>query len=83
MGGGVSKMGKIYGLCLNIFLKLAVKLSESEGHSVVSDSLRPHRLYSPRNSPDQNAKVGSISLLQGFFPTQKLKPGLPHCSLIL
>ena len=28
--------------------------SESESHSVVSDSLRPHGLYSPWNSPGQN-----------------------------
>ena len=44
--------------------------SESGSHSVVSDSLRPHRLYSPWNSPDQNTGVGSLSLLQGIFPTQ-------------
>ena len=29
----------------------------SESHSVVSDSLRPHGLYSPRNSPGQNTGV--------------------------
>ena len=27
--------------------------------------------------------VGSISLLQGIFPTQGLNPGLPHCRWIL
>ena len=37
---------------------------------VVSDSLRPHGLYSPWNSPGQNTGVGSLSLLQGLFPTQ-------------
>ena len=31
-------------------------LSESESRSVVSDCLRPHRLYSPWNSPGQNTK---------------------------
>ena len=31
----------------------------------VSDSLRPHWLYSPWNSPGQNTGVGSLSLLQG------------------
>ena len=25
--------------------------------------------------------MGSLSLLQGIFPTQGLNPGLPHCSL--
>ena len=38
---------------------------ESESHSVVSDSLQPHELYSPWNSPGQNTGVGSLSLLQG------------------
>ena len=57
--------------------------SESESHSVVSDSLRPHVLYSPWNSPGQNTGVGSLSLLQGIFPTQGSNPGLPHCRWIL
>ena len=43
--------------------------SESESHSFVPDSLRPHGLYSPRNSPGQNTGLGSCSLLQGIFPT--------------
>ena len=38
---------------------------------------------SPWNSPDQNTGVGSLSLLQGIFPTQGLNPGLPHCRCIL
>ena len=57
--------------------------SESESHSVVPDSLQPHGLYSPWNSPGQNTGAGSISLLQGIFPTQGSKPGLPHCRRIL
>ena len=44
--------------------------SESESRSVVSDSLQPYGLYSPWNSPGQNAGGGSLSLLQGIFPTQ-------------
>ena len=56
---------------------------ESESHSVVSDSLWPHGLYSPWNSPGQNTGVGSLSLLQGIFPTQGLNPGLLHCRWIL
>ena len=54
--------------------------TESESLSVVSDSLR---LYSPWNSPGQNTRVGSLSLLQGIFLTQGLNPGLPHCGQIL
>ena len=55
----------------------------SESRSVVSDSLWPHRLYSPWNSPGQNTGVGRLSLLQGIFPTQGSNPGLPHCRRIL
>ena len=40
-------------------------------------------LYSPWNSLGQNTGVGSLSLLQGIFPTQKANPGLPHCRQIL
>ena len=42
----------------------------SENHSVISDSLQPHVLYSPQNSPGQNTGADSHSLLQGIFPTQ-------------
>ena len=57
--------------------------SKSKSHSVMSDSLRPHGPYSPWNSPGQNTGVGSLSLLQGIFPTQAVNPGLPHCRQIL
>ena len=50
---------------------------------VVSDSLGPHGLHRPWNSPGQNTGVGSCSLLQGIFPAQGLDPGLPHCRRIL
>ena len=40
-------------------------------------------LYSPWNSPGQNTRVGSHSLLQGIFLTQGSNPGLPHCRRIL
>ena len=36
----------------------------------MSDSLWPHGLYSSWNSPGQNTGVGSLSLLQGTFPSQ-------------
>ena len=61
-------------------LILTVKV---ESCSVVSDSLRPHELYSPWNSPGQNTGVSSLSLLQGLFSTQGSNPGLPHCRWIL
>ena len=43
----------------------------------------PWTMYSPWNSPGQNTRVGSLSLLQGIFSTQGLNPGLPHCKQIL
>ena len=51
----------------------------SESHSVMPDSLWPHGLYSSCNSPGRNIAVGSLSLLQGVFPTQGSNPGPPHC----
>ena len=64
---------------------LRILMKESESRSVVSDSLQPHRLYSPCNSPDilQNTGVSSHSLLQGIVTTQRLNPGLLHYRLIL
>ena len=49
----------------------------------VPQSLRPHGLVSPWTSPGQNTGVGSLSLLQGIFPTQGWNPGLPQRRRIL
>ena len=46
-------------------------------------TLWPYGLYSPWNSLGQNTGVGSLSLLQGIFPTQGSNPSLPHCRWIL
>ena len=46
-------------------------------------TLCDHGLQSPWNSPGQNTGMGSLSLLQGIFPTQGSNPGLPHCRRIL
>ena len=48
--------------------------NENESHSVMSDSW---------DSLGQNTGVGSLSHLQGIFPTQGSSPGLPHCKRIL
>ena len=63
---------------------------ESESHSVISNSLRPHGLfaspwtiYSLWDSPGQNTGVDSLSFLQGIFPTQGSNPSLLHSRLIL
>ena len=57
--------------------------SERESHSVVFNSLQLHEPYSPWNSPGLKTGVGSLSLLQGIFPTRGLNPGLPHYGQIL
>ena len=38
----------------------------------------PMGLCSPGNSPGLNTGLGSLSLLQGIFPTQGSNPGLPQ-----
>ena len=69
---------------LSLFFKFTFLLSLwSENRLVMSNSLWPHGLYSPWNSPGQNTGVDSLSLLQGIFLTQELNPGLPHCRQIL
>ena len=47
--------------------------------SVMSDSLWPHGLNGPWDSPSQSAGVGSHSVLRGIFLTQGSNPGLLHC----
>ena len=71
-------------MLMSISLFMLVKISfVCISCSVVSDSLQPHGLYSPWNSPEQNTGVGSHSPLKGIFPTQGSNPGLPHCRWIL
>ena len=60
------------------FIKFPLIFTESESCSVMSNSLWPHGLYNPWNSPGQNTGVGSCSLLQGIFPTQGSNPGFLH-----
>ena len=62
---------------------LYLMLKWSENRSVMCDSLRPHGLYSPYNSPGQNTGVDSCSLFQGIFPTQGLNRGLLYCRRIV
>ena len=47
------------------------------------ESLSPYGLYGSWNSPGQNTGMGSLSLLQGIFPTQGLNPGLLCCGQFL
>ena len=66
----------------NTVLLISLLRPESERRSVMSHSLQAHGLY-PWNSPGQNTGVGSLSLLQGIFPSQGSNPGLLHCGRIL
>ena len=83
-------LGRLWSLWLILYCdydtallsRARLNTSTSESRLVVSDSLRPHELYSPRNSPGHNTGVGSLSLLQGIFPTKGSNPGLPHCRRI-
>ena len=43
----------------------------------MSDSLRPHGLYSPWNSPGQNTGVGSHFPSPGDLPDLGIEPGPP------
>ena len=61
----------------------AFEVKWNESRSVVSDSLQPRGRYNPLNSPGQNTRVGSLSLLQGIFLIQGSYPGLPHYRKIL
>ena len=49
----------------------------------MSNSLLPHGLVSPWNSPVQNTGLGSLFLLQRIFPNQGLSWGILHCRRIL
>ena len=64
-------------------LELLWSKAKSESRSTMSDSSQPQGLYSPWNSPGQNPGVGSLSLLQGIFLSQRSNPGLLYCWWIL
>ena len=57
---------------------LSWRSSQPRSHTLPAYSL----LAEPQEKP-QNTGVGSLSLLQQIFPTQGLKPGIPHCRQIL
>ena len=42
-----------------------------------------HQILCPWDSPGKNTGMSCRALLQGIFPTQGSKPGLPHCRQIL
>ena len=69
---------------IKIYQKVGIEgTSESGSRSFTSDSWWPQGLHSLWNSLGQNTGVGSCSLLQGIFPTQRSNPSLLHCRQIL
>ena len=61
-------------------MSMCVKCAKCESRSVISNSLRPHGLFSPWNSPGQDT---------GLFPSPRdlpnrgIEPRSPHCKWIL
>ena len=49
----------------------------------MSDSLRPHGLYSPWNSPGQNTEWVALPFSRGSSQPRDPNPGLLHCRQIL
>ena len=64
-------------VCVCVCVKLKVKAAQ------LSLTFCNYVDYSPWNPPGQNTGVGSLSLLQGIFPTQGSYSGLPHYRRIL
>ena len=64
----------------HVLKSLKMKMKVTQLCPILCD---PHLLYGPWDSPGQNTGVGSLSLLQGIFPTQGSNPGLPHSRWIL
>ena len=68
----VSLSTSFFKQCAASFLPYKAKVTQ------LCPTLWPDGLYSPWNFPGhQNTGVGSLSLLQGIFPTQESNPGLP------
>ena len=57
--------------------QLCRDISESENHSVMTDSFQLHGLYSLWDSPGQNTGVGNHSFLQGDLPNPGIEPRSP------
>ena len=61
-----------------------LKIGDNESCSVVSDSWRPHGLYSVHGILQARiVEWAAFPFSRGFFPTQRSNPGLPHCKQIL
>ena len=67
--------------CKKILYQLSHKWSEVKVAQLCPTLCDP--MDCPWNSPGQNTGMGSLSLLQGIFPTQWSNPSLSHCRWIL
>ena len=65
---------------ISFHVHLKVKVNVTQSYLTLWDPMDYKVLW---NSPGQNTGVGSLSLLQGIFPTQGSNPGVPHCRWIL
>ena len=65
------------------FIYTDMKWSELKWKSLSSVQLFATPWTSPCNSLGQSTGIGSLSILQGIFPTWGLNPGLPHGRWIL
>ena len=74
---GKSMLSFIYMVCLVcIYIYIYIYIhTHTHTHTIQSTEFWPE--YT-----GQNNGVGSLSLLQGIFPTQGSNPGLPHCRWI-
>ena len=76
----------IRGVCVCEEKKTDLRIQQRFGNPSVSEvkvTQSCPTLCGPWNSPGQNTRVGSLSLLQGIFPTQQSNPGFPNCRQIL
>ena len=55
----------------------------SRGSSQPRDQTQESTLPAEPQGKPKNTGVGSLSLLQGIFPTQGSNPGVPHCRWML
>ena len=71
-------------LCLEtqVFQHYLLKVHEMKVAQLCPTLCDPMDCCSPWNSPGQNSGVGSLSLLQGIFPTQGSNPGKDYLSFV-
>ena len=73
----------LYNLQLSISLEHMLKELPNPGIKPRSLALKADSLQAEPQGKPKNTGVGSLSLLQGIFPTQELNQGLLHCRQIL